>query len=220
MLADPQVGRAGDQLRPAAAVPAQPAGDLPDGIFYPDWDDELRQAFQRETELFFESIIREDRNVVDLLTADYTFVNERLARHYGIPNIYGSHFRRVPLGPVARLPPRDPRQGQLPVGDVDAELPHVAGQARRVGAREHPRHAAAGAAAERAGARGHRRRIEEGADAARADDAASRQPDLRRLPQDHGPDRLRARQLRRRRQVADEAGRRGRHADRRRRDAL
>jgi hypothetical protein len=75
------------------------AATSPDGIFYPDWDDELRQAFKRETELFFDSIIREDRNVVDLLTADYTFVNERLARHYGIPNIYGSHFRRVTLGP-------------------------------------------------------------------------------------------------------------------------
>lgn len=71
----------------------------PDGIFYPDWDDELRQSFARETELFFESIMREDRNIVDLLTADYTFLNERLARHYGIPNIYGSHFRRVTLGP-------------------------------------------------------------------------------------------------------------------------
>jgi mono/diheme cytochrome c family protein len=71
----------------------------PDGVFYPDWDDELRTAFQRETELFFESILREDRNVLDLLTADYTFVNERLARHYGIPNIYGSHFRRTALGP-------------------------------------------------------------------------------------------------------------------------
>src|SRR5262249_45708591 len=71
----------------------------PDGIFYPNWDDELRQAFRRETELFFESIMREDRDVVDLLTADYTFVNERLARHYRIPNIYGSHFRRVTLGP-------------------------------------------------------------------------------------------------------------------------
>jgi len=71
----------------------------PDGVFYPDWDDELRQSFRRETELFFESMIREDRNVVDLLTADYTFLNERLARHYGIPNIYGAHFRRVTLGP-------------------------------------------------------------------------------------------------------------------------
>jgi hypothetical protein len=71
----------------------------PDGVFYPNWDDELRKSFRRETELLFESIMREDRNVVDLLTADYTFLNERLAQHYGIPNIYGSHFRRVPLGP-------------------------------------------------------------------------------------------------------------------------
>ncbi|MEE8162199.1 MAG: DUF1588 domain-containing protein, partial [Acidobacteriota bacterium] len=54
-------------------------------------------AFQRETELFFESMLREDRSVMDLLTADYTFVNERLARHYQIPNIYGNHFRRVTL---------------------------------------------------------------------------------------------------------------------------
>lgn len=71
----------------------------PDGIFYPNWDDELRKGFQRETELLFESILREDRPVTDLLDADYTFVNERLAKHYGMPNIYGSHFRRVQLGP-------------------------------------------------------------------------------------------------------------------------
>ena len=66
---------------------------------FPDWDDELREGFARETELLFQSIVREDRNVVDLLDADYTFLNERLAKHYGIPHIYGSHFRRVPLGP-------------------------------------------------------------------------------------------------------------------------
>jgi len=71
----------------------------PDGIYYPDWDDELRQSFRRELELFFDSIIREDRSIVDLLDADYTFINERLAVHYGIPNIYGAHFRRVALGP-------------------------------------------------------------------------------------------------------------------------
>ena len=71
----------------------------PDGVFYPNWDDEPRKSFRRETELLFESIMREDRNVVDLLTADYTFLNERLAQHYGIPNIYGSQFRRVTLGP-------------------------------------------------------------------------------------------------------------------------
>ena len=64
---------------------------------FPDFDDNLRQAFRRETELFFGSIVHEDRSILDLLTADYTFVNERLARHYGIPNIYGSQFRRVTL---------------------------------------------------------------------------------------------------------------------------
>ncbi|HVH25783.1 MAG TPA: DUF1592 domain-containing protein [Vicinamibacterales bacterium] len=99
MLADPKssalVTNFGQQLLYLRNLPAT----SPDGVFYPDWDDELRKAFQRETELFFESLLREDRNVVDLLTADYTFVNERLARHYGIPNIYGSHFRRVSLGP-------------------------------------------------------------------------------------------------------------------------
>jgi mono/diheme cytochrome c family protein len=66
---------------------------------FPDFDDNLRQAFRRETELLFASIVREDRSVLDLLTADYTFLNERLARHYGIPNVYGSQFRRVTLGP-------------------------------------------------------------------------------------------------------------------------
>ena len=65
---------------------------------FPDFDDNLRRAFQRETELFFESIVREDRGAVELLTADYTFLNERLARHYGVSNVNGSHFRRVALG--------------------------------------------------------------------------------------------------------------------------
>ncbi|MEO8098693.1 MAG: DUF1592 domain-containing protein [Acidobacteriota bacterium] len=69
---------------------------------FPDFDDNLRQAMREETKLFFESIVREDRNVMDLLNADYTFVNERLARHYGIPNIYGSQFRRVPVTDEAR----------------------------------------------------------------------------------------------------------------------
>jgi hypothetical protein len=71
----------------------------PDGVFYPNWDDELRQSLRREAELFFESIIREDASILDLLTADHTFVNERLARHYGIPNVYGARFRRVTLPP-------------------------------------------------------------------------------------------------------------------------
>ena len=69
---------------------------------FPDFDDNLRQAMLEETKLFFESIQREDRSVMDLLNADYTFVNERLAKHYGIPNVYGSQFRRVPVTDPAR----------------------------------------------------------------------------------------------------------------------
>ena len=59
------------------------------------FDDSLRDAFEQETRLFLESQLRDDRSVIELLTANYTFVNERLARHYGMPNVYGSHFRRV-----------------------------------------------------------------------------------------------------------------------------
>ena len=70
---------------------------LPDPEEYSDFDENLRQALQRETELFFGSMLREDRGVLDLLEANYTFVNERLALHYGIPNVYGSEFRRVKL---------------------------------------------------------------------------------------------------------------------------
>jgi mono/diheme cytochrome c family protein len=70
----------------------------PNPSVYPDFDDNLRDGFRREVELFFDSIIHEDRSVLDLLTADYTFVDERLALHYGIPNVYGSRFRRVNLG--------------------------------------------------------------------------------------------------------------------------
>jgi len=86
----------------------------PEGVIYPDFDDNLRQAFRTEAEMFFESIVREDRNVIDLLNADYTFVNERLARHYGIPGIYGSQFRRVPL--TGEL---DVRRGLLGKGSVE-----------------------------------------------------------------------------------------------------
>ncbi len=65
---------------------------------FPSFDDNLRQAMRRETELLIESVIGEDRSVLDLIDADYTFLNERLARHYGIPHVYGSWFRRVDLG--------------------------------------------------------------------------------------------------------------------------
>lgn len=74
----------------------------PDGPTFPNFDDNLRQAYRKETEMLFESIMRENRSVVDLLTANYTFVNERLAKQYGIPNVYGSQFRRVTLSDPAR----------------------------------------------------------------------------------------------------------------------
>jgi hypothetical protein len=74
----------------------------PDPLLYPQWDDTLADGFRRETELFFESLVRDDRPVLDLLTADYTFVNERLAKHYGIPNVMGNEFRRVTLTDPAR----------------------------------------------------------------------------------------------------------------------
>ena len=70
----------------------------PDLRLFPNFDDNLRQSFREETERFFESVLREDRSITDLLSADYTFVNERLAKHYGIPHVYGSRFRRVELG--------------------------------------------------------------------------------------------------------------------------
>jgi cytochrome c551/c552 len=76
-----------------------------------DFDENLREAFRHETELFFDSIIRDDRSVLDLLTADYTFVDERLARHYGIPNVFGSQFRRVQL-------PGEERRGLLGQGSI------------------------------------------------------------------------------------------------------
>ncbi len=74
-------------------------GVMPDALVFPEFDENLREAFRQETELFVDSLIREDRSVLDLLAADYTYVNERLARHYGLPGIYGSHFRRVRLDP-------------------------------------------------------------------------------------------------------------------------
>ena len=84
---------------------------MPDLLLVPDVDDNVRQALRRETELFFAHIVRENRPVTELLDADYTFVNERLARHYGIPNVYGSRFRRVSIA--------DPnRRGLLGQGSI------------------------------------------------------------------------------------------------------
>src|SRR5919198_2097581 len=84
----------------------------PNARLFPDFDDNLRQAFRQETELFFDSVLREDRSVLDLIKADYTFLNERLAKHYGIPDVYGSRFRRVALAPDSK------RGGLLRQGSV------------------------------------------------------------------------------------------------------
>ena len=70
---------------------------MPDPIQYPYYDKTLADAFKRETELFFDSLVRDDRSVLDILNADYTFANERVARHYGIPGVTGNEFRRVSL---------------------------------------------------------------------------------------------------------------------------
>ena len=95
MLADPRSEALADNFAEQWLFLRNLKNKAPNLDAFPDFDDNLRQAMLEETKLFFESILREDRNVVELMTADYTFVNERLARHYGIPNIYGSQFRRV-----------------------------------------------------------------------------------------------------------------------------
>jgi Protein of unknown function (DUF1592)/Protein of unknown function (DUF1588)/Protein of unknown function (DUF1585)/Protein of unknown function (DUF1587)/Protein of unknown function (DUF1595)/Planctomycete cytochrome C len=118
MLADPKSQAlvdnfAGQWLQLRNLRNVQPNSDL-----FPDFDDNLRQSFRRETELLFESIVQEDRSALDLLTANYTFVNERLARHYGIPDIYGSRFRRVAVTD-------DARRGLLGQGSILALTSHA-----------------------------------------------------------------------------------------------
>ena len=87
------------------------SGTLPSDVLFPNFGESLRQDFVRETELFFDSILREDRSVTQLLTADYTFLNERLAKHYGLKGVYGSDFRRVTLSD-------DTRRGLLGQGSI------------------------------------------------------------------------------------------------------
>ncbi|MCB9384201.1 MAG: DUF1592 domain-containing protein [Bryobacterales bacterium] len=99
MLADPRAQSLIDNFAAQWLYLRNLDSTVPDMRLFPDFDDNLRQALRRETELFFESVVREDRSVMDLISADYTFLNERLAKHYGVPNIYGSRFRRVSLDP-------------------------------------------------------------------------------------------------------------------------
>ena len=172
----------------------------PDELLFPDFDETLRGAFHRETELFLDSILRENRSVLELLTANYTFVNERLAKHYGIPNVQGSDFRRVTL-PGRQPARRTAGPGQHPDADLLCDA-NLAGPARQMGARQPAGVAAAAAAAEHSGAEDGRRGTGQDADDARGDDPAPRQSGLRELPCADGSDRLRDGEFRRRRQVA------------------
>ena len=111
MLADPKSRALVDNFASQWLMLRNLKGHIPTPGDFPNFDNELRQAFRQETELFFESIMREDRSLIDLINADYTFVNERLARHYGIPNVYGSYFRKVVLK-------NDERRGLLGQGSI------------------------------------------------------------------------------------------------------
>jgi hypothetical protein len=114
MLADPKsdslvVNFAGQWLNVRALQVQEPVASL-----FPDFDDNLRAAMRKEMELFFGSVVHDDRSVIDLLNGNYTYVNERLAKHYGIPNIYGSNFRRIELPPEF-----DMRRGLLGKGSIE-----------------------------------------------------------------------------------------------------
>ncbi len=176
---------------------------MPISFNFPDFDEALRASMQRETELFFDSIIREDRGALELLTANYTFLNERLARHYGIPNVKGTHFRRVTLDPDSL------RGGLLGQGSIltvtshpDRTSPVVRGKwilENFLGTSPPPPPPNVP-------------ELKPTGEAgivlvdARSHGAAPRQPGVRQLPRDHGADRPVARESRR--------GRQGPHARR------
>jgi cytochrome c551/c552 len=111
MLADPKSRALVDNFASQWLMLRNLKGHIPTPGDFPNFDNELRQAFRQETEMFVESIMREDRSLMDLIDANYTFVNERLARHYGIENVYGSYFRKVVLK-------NDERRGLLGQGSI------------------------------------------------------------------------------------------------------
>jgi len=109
MLADPRSDALSDNFAGQWLALRTLEGSAPDEFLFPNFGENLRRDFRRETELFFGSILRENRSVLDFITADYTFVNERLAKHYGFANVYGSQFRRVHI-------PDENRRGLLGQG--------------------------------------------------------------------------------------------------------
>ena len=169
----------------------------PDAVIFPNFNAELRTDFKREMELWVGSIFHDDRSVLDLLTADYTYVNERLARHYGIPDVFGDQFRRV----TCRIPTARPAgQGCDPDG-YRLSQPHLARAARSLHPGKHYRHAARAPAAECAAVQG-KQGWGAGAYRPRNHGAASRQSDLQRLPRNHGPAGVRAGEFRHHRRLA------------------
>ena len=172
----------------------------PDMRLFPDFDDNLRQAFRQETEMLVDSVIRENRSVLDLLRANYTFVNERLAKHYGIPNVYGSRFRRITFGEDAQ------RGGLLRQGSIllvtsypTRTSPVIRGKwilDNVLGVPPPPPPANVPALDDVKTVKTER------ADP-RAPGRASEESDVRRVPPADGSGRLRARELRRGRPLAD-----------------
>ncbi len=112
MLADPRSEAMVDNFATQWLFLRDVEAKVPDEILFPDFDETLRMAFRRETELFLDSVLRENRSVLDLLTANYTFLNERLAKHYGVPGIAGSYYRKV------TFPDGNPRGGMLGQGSI------------------------------------------------------------------------------------------------------
>ena len=171
MLRRPARGGAGQQLRRAMAAGAERRhGAAGRRIFY--FDESLRQSFMKETTLLVDSIFREDRSLLDSAGRRLHLLNQRLAEHYGVPNVYGSHFRRVTHHRPESARPARP--GQHPDGHVVSQ-PHVRRAAREVGAGEPAGHAAAASAARRAG-------FESGAERQGAVDATSRCKCIARTP--------------------------------------
>ena len=166
----------------------------------------LAAGFRRETELFFDSLVREDRSLLDLITADYSFVNERVALHYGIPE---RHRSAVPPRDAAGESPRHSRPRQHPGADVELRS-HVAGVSRQVGDGSAARQPAAAAAAQCAGARrGQADRRRAHAVGARAHGGAPQEPDVQLVPPRHRSAGPGARELRPDRRVAHQGQRSG-----------
>ena len=159
----------------------------PDELLFPDFDENLRTAFRKETRLFLDSILRENKSLLELLTANYTFLNERLARHYGIPNVKGSYFRRV------TFPAGSPRGGLLGQGSIltlTAYANRTSPVLRGKWVLENLLAAAPPPPPPNVPALKTENKRQQAFDHARRHDPASRESGVRQLPRPHGPHRL------------------------------